>query len=452
MHFGKMKFAVMASTLHAFVGLWTHACYADDNALFWHSWRGPEGTGRSETATPPMTWDESTNVRWKKPIEGRGTSTPIVWQDSVYLLTAVDTGKKDSSIPDPEDQPKTNFFDIKRPNTVHSFTVLCLDRSTGEERWRRIATEKIPHEGSHFDNDFASASPTTDGKRLFCWFGSAGMYCYTLDGDPLWSRDLGQARIGSSLGEGCSPVFHDGMIVIVRDQAGQSVVVTLDANSGEVVWEKTRDETNAWATPVIVERFGRTQVITAASGAVRSYDLNDGEIIWECSGLTGNVIPCPVIIDDQVICMSGYQGYSAMSISLALEGQFSIDDEEAVSWSVGRGTPYIPSPLLDEDRLYFNQSNQSILTCLNALTGEVISGPKRIGGLSSLYASPVSAGNYVYFTGRSGSTVVFDRGGAFEIVAVNRLDDRFDASAAIAGNQMFLRGEKYLYCLEQLAE
>ena len=218
----------------------------------WHQWRGPNATGTSLTANPPVEWSESKNVQWKVPIDGRGSSTPIIWKDRVFLLTAIDTGKVDPSLPKPEDQPK-RVFGIKHPNTAHQFVVLCLNRNTGEELWRDVVIEKVPHEGHHGDNDFASASPVTDGKHLYCWFGSAGLYCYTLDGQQVWQTDLGKAYVGASLGEGCSPVFHDDKLVLVRDHARQSMIHVLDAKTGETIWEKKRDEPNAWATPRVVE-------------------------------------------------------------------------------------------------------------------------------------------------------------------------------------------------------
>ena len=223
---------------------------ADEN---WSKWRGPLNTGVSASAAPPVTWSETDNIKWKVPIDGNGTSTPIIWDERVFVLTAIKTQEKDSSIPDPKDQPKTNFFDIKRPNAVHEFVVICLDRNTGKEVWRKVATKKIPHEGAHNDNDFASASPTTDGQHLYCWFGSAGLFCYSLDGRKLWERDLGEAKIGSSLGEGCSPVLYDGKLVIVRDHAGQSTIHVLDAKTGDTLWQRNRDEGNAWATPRVIE-------------------------------------------------------------------------------------------------------------------------------------------------------------------------------------------------------
>ncbi|QDV44567.1 outer membrane biogenesis protein BamB [Stieleria neptunia] len=413
----------------------------------WGQWRGPQANGTSATADPPVTWDEDSNVKWKVAIDGRGTSTPIVWGDRVFVLTAIKTDRKDDAIPDPQDQPKTNFFDIKQPNAVHQYVVLCLDRNTGDEVWREMAVVKIPHQGAHNDNDFASASPTTDGKHLICWFGSAGLFCYSLDGDPLWQRDLGEVNVGSSLGEGCSPVLHDEKVVIVRDHAGQSSIEVLDATSGQTLWRKQRDEGNAWATPLITKAAGKTQVITAASNRIRSYDLDSGDIIWQCDGLTGNVTPCPVRLGDHVICMSGYQGYSALALPLDRTGEFTASDH--VLWQIDRGTPYIPSPLLYNGLLYFNQSNQNILRCVDAQTGELVFGPERLSDVSNIYASPVGAAGRIYVVGRGGTTMVLKHGRTFEVIAVNQLDERFDASPAVVGDQLILRGSKFLYCIEQ---
>jgi outer membrane protein assembly factor BamB len=427
----------------------TSKAIAQDNSFAenWHQWRGPNANGVSMTADPPVLWSEDKNIKWKVAIDGEGTSTPIIWGDKVFVLTAIKTDEKDPSIPDPKDQPKTNFFDIKRPNNKHAFVVLCLDRNTGIEIWRDTAITKIPHEGAHNDNDFASASPTTDGERLYCWFGSAGLFCYDLNGKKLWERELGEARVGSSLGEGCSPVIHKDKLVIVRDHSHKGSIEVLNAATGETLWRKTRDEDNAWATPLVLEHSGRTQVITAASDFVRSYDLDSGEIIWQCSGLTGNVTPCPVVDGDFVICMSGYQGHAAVAIPLTETG--NISGSEKLRWTTDRGTPYIPSPLLYDGLLYINQSNQGILRCLDSKTGEVVFGPERLNGISNIYASPVGAAQRVYIPGRDGATFVLKHSGKFEPVATNQLDERFDASPAVVGRNLFLRGEQHLYCIEE---
>lgn len=423
------------------------SAYGESFADNWHQWRGPNANGVSATADPPVSWSEDENVKWKVAIDGQGTSTPIIWGDRVVVLTAINTGQKDPSIPDPEDQPKSNFFDIKRPNTTYAFVVLCLDRDTGKEVWRDTAITKIPHEGAHNDNDFASASPATDGERLYCWFGSAGLFCYDLQGHKLWQRELGEARVGSSLGEGCSPVLHGDKLILVRDHAHRGSIEVLEAKTGETVWRRDRDEDNAWATPLVIKHSGKTQVITAASNYVRSYDLASGEIIWKCSGLTGNVIPCPVVDGNHVICMSGYQGYAAVAIPLTETGDIS--GSEKIRWKIGRGTPYIPSPLLYDGLLYYNQSNQAILSCLDPQTGELVFGPQRLGQLSNIYASPVGAAQRIYVTGRDGTTLVLNRSPQFDPIRTNQLDERFDASPAVAGKQIFLRGAKFLYCLEE---
>jgi len=413
----------------------------------WHQWRGPQADGVSRSAQPPIGWSEDKNIQWKVAIDGKGSSTPIIWDNKVFLLTAINTGKVDPSLPRPEEQPK-RVFNITHPNTTYKFVVLCLDRATGKEIWRRTATERIPHEGHHGDNDFASASPTTDGKRLYCWFGSAGLYCYDLDGKKLWERDLGKVQVGASLGEGCSPVVHDGKIVIVRDHARQSYIEVLDAKTGATQWKKDRDEPNAWATPRVIEHSGRTQVITAASNMVRSYDLHNGEIIWQCSGLTGNVIPAPVVEGDVVYCMSGYRGYSVLALPLSATGDISNSDK--IVWSRGQGTPYIASPLLYDGILYFNKSNQSVMTCLDSKTGDTII-QTRLPRVSNIYSSPVAADQKVYYTGRNGTTLVLQRQRSSElnVLATNTLDDTIDASPALAGNQLFLRGRRFLYCIAE---
>ncbi|MDA8960598.1 PQQ-binding-like beta-propeller repeat protein [Akkermansiaceae bacterium] len=412
----------------------------------WHQWRGPEANGVSRTATPPMTWSESENIRWKVSIDGRGVSSPVVWGNKIFLLSSVNTGEVDASLPKPEDQPE-RVFGIKHPNTKYSFVVLCLDRKTGKEIWRRAATDLVPHEGHHKDNSFASASPFTDGKRLYCWFGSAGLYCFDLDGNKLWSKDLGRAKVGASLGEGCSPVVHDGKVVILRDNQGQSTIEALDAASGDPLWKKERDEPNGWSTPLIVPYQEKTQVITCGDNLIRSYDLENGSIIWQCGGLSQNTIPCPVTDGERVYCMSGYSGYSLLALPLSAKGD--ITGSEEIVWSKSKNTPYIPSPILYDGMLGFLKSNQSLYSVLDAKTGNELIGSTRLPSIANVYSSPVGAAGRVYLTGRNGVTLVLKRGKEFEVLATNKLDDEFRASAALVGKQMLLRGSQYLYCIEE---
>lgn len=427
-------------------GSWAAADdFSDNVARNWHQWRGPEANGVAPTGDPPTEWNEGKNVKWKVEIPGHGKSTPIVWGQRVFVITAVDTGKTVAGAASPDEQPERPFG-IKYPNTLFRFVVMCFHRDTGELLWERTAVEELPHEGHHGDNSHATASPTTDGRLLYVSFGSRGMYCYDLEGELRWKRKLEQVETRLSFGEGSSPVIHGNVLVLNRDNETRSQILALDAGTGDVLWQADREETSAWATPLVVERNGRAQVITNASRRVRSYDLKTGEVIWECGGQVGNVTPSPVSFRDHVICMSGYKGSVALSLPLDAEGD--ITDSDRIAWRYQRDTPYVPSPLLYGELLFFNKSNTAILTCLDAESGKPLLEAVRLPGLSNIYASPVGAADRIYVTARDGTTLVLKRAAAVEVLATNKLDDSIDASPAIAGKQLLLRGRQRLYCLE----
>jgi outer membrane protein assembly factor BamB len=412
----------------------------------WHQWRGPLANGTSPHGKPPLKWDDKTNIKWKTELPGLGSSTPIVWGDLVFVLTAIDTGREAAAGDLPKQAPR---FSKKTtpPTTYHQFAVLALDRNTGAIRWKLTAAERVPHEGRHPSHTYAAYSPITDGKYLYVSFGSHGVYCFDFAGKLQWKRtDLPRLETRLGWGEGSSPALHGDALIVPRDQEGSSSLLVLDARSGKTRWKVERDEVTTWNTPLVVEYKGRTQVILTATKRIRSYDLADGRLLWECGGLTVNCIPSAVRFGDSVICMSGYKGSAAFRISLDATGDVTGTDK--IIWSYKRGTPYVPSPLLTGDRLYFTQTNEPLLTCLNAKTGEAIMDRTRLRGLSSLYASPVEANGRIYITGREGTTMVLERGDKLKVLSVNRLSEPIDASPAVVGKQMFLRGSKHLYCLE----
>jgi outer membrane protein assembly factor BamB len=411
----------------------------------WGAWRGPNGDGSAPRGDPPVKWDEKTNVKWKAAVPGRGSSTPVAWGDRVFLLTAIDTGRKAAAADLPKADPR---FDKKTqaPQTYHQFVVLCYDRRSGKELWRHTAAEAVPHEGHHPTHTYAGYSPVTDGRRLYVHFGSQGVHCYDLDGKRLWRRDLGRLQTRLGWGEGGAPALWGDTLVVGRDQEQGSYIVALDAKTGATRWKVDRDETTQWATPLVTEYQGKVQVITNATQRVRSYDLETGKLIWECGGQTVNAIPSPVRFEGLAICVSGYRGSAALAIPLGSTGD--VTDGDKVAWRYDRGTPYVPSPLLYQGRLYFTQMNDALLTVLDARTGKVLTDRQRLKGVSGFYASPVGAAGRVYFVGRNGTAVVLEAGDKPEVLAVNRLDDPTDASPAVVGKQLFLRGEKHLYCLE----
>jgi outer membrane protein assembly factor BamB len=407
------------------------ADFADEAPQNWHRWRGPDATGVAPHGNPPTTWDGATNVKWKTPIEGRGSASPVIWGDKVFLLTAVDTGK-----PDANGAGKHN---------VHQFKVICLDRATGEPIWERVAHEAAPHERLHETNSPASGSPTTDGKFLYASFGSHGVYCYDLDGNLKWGVDLGDMQTRNEFGEGVSPTIHGDTLIVNWDQESDSKIFALDAATGETKWSQPRDEVTSWNTPIVVEGGGRTQVVVNGTTRSRGYDLKTGEVIWQCGGQMTNAIASPVALGNVVFCMTGFRGNAVFAIPLDAVGD--ITDTDKIVWHSDKSGPYVPSPILYDDRLYFCKSSSNVISCLDAKTGEAKIDQERLPGLRDMYASPVGAAGKIYFTDRSGKTVVIKHADELEVLATNDLGEPVDASPAIVGNDIFIRGDKHLYCI-----
>ncbi len=334
------------------------------------------------------------------------------------------------------------------PTEIHQFAILCLDRQTGKVLWQQVAREEVPHEGHHRrDGSFAAPSPITDGKHVFAYFGSRGLYCYDMAGKLVWNQDFGNMRIAATFGEGSSPTLTGETIVVNWDHEGESFIIALDKNTGATRWKKPRDERTSWSTPLVIEHEGKKQVVTTATGKIRSYDLETGELVWECRGLTPNVIPTPVAANGIVYCISGFRGNSLLAIKLGRTGDLT--DTDAIAWRHNRNTPYVPSPLLYDNNLYFFASNNGILSSFDVTTGRPSIDAQRLQDPREVYASPVGAGGRVYLVGRDGATLVIKNTDKLEVLAKNRLDEGFDASPAIAGNELYLRGHEFLYCIAE---
>jgi hypothetical protein len=412
----------------------------------WPQWRGPSADGLAPHGNPPIRWSQTENIRWKQPLPGEGSATPIVWRDQVFVVAAVKTDRIAKNPPKTDARAKTN-----PPANIFQYVVLSLDRKTGKERWRRVACEDAPHEGRHPANSFASSSPMTDGKRLYVSFGSRGIYCFDLAGRPLWQRDLGDMRTRYGWGEGTSPVVHGDSLIVNWDHEDQSFIEVLNSKTGKTRWKADRDEPTTWATPLVVVHKGRTQVIVNGTKRVRSYALETGEVIWQCGGQTVNAIPSPLSAEGIVYVMSGYRSSAAVAVSLDARGDLG-DGASAIKWRYGRGTPYVPSPILVENQLYFTRRNSAVLSSLDIATGKPIFTETRLPGLSSIYASPVSAQGRIYLIGRDGATLVIQHGPQLKVLATNRLDEPIDASPVLVGKQLFLRSTFHLYCIEEMGK
>lgn len=419
--------------------------------LNWPQWRGPLATGVAPHGTPPVTWSEDNNIRWKVEIPGKGHATPIIWEDLVFILAAVETDKAGDSKETAEAVNRMPDWMKKRgvhPTNIVEFKVIALDRKDGSVRWQKIARAEHPHEGTHIDGTWASNSPVTDGEHLFAHFGSRGLYCYDMAGNLKWQIDLGDMITRNGFGEGSSPALYGDVLVVNWDHEGDSFIVALDKRTGEQLWKKDRDEVTSWSTPVIVEVNGRPQVVINATGNTRGYDLESGEVVWEIGGMTTNTIPSPVYEDGVLYVMSGFRGNLVQAINLA-QASGNIADSDAIAWQFDKNTPYVPSPVLYDSHLYFLKKNSGILSCFNARTGQAHFGPERLAGVKNVYASPVGANGRIYVTGRQGNTIVLKVGPTLEILASNSLDDSFDASPAIVDGELYLRGHRSLYCISE---
>ena len=418
----------------------------------WPQWRGPDASGIAPQARPPVEWSEAKNLRWKVKLPGKGTSTPIIWGDKIFLTTAMpkegDSASPATATAAPNEAPSGRRgggggMRSEAPTIPYKFVVLCLDRKSGKTLWETTTTEVVPHEGHHQDHGFASHSAITDGKLVYAYFGSRGIHCLDMNGKILWSKSLGKMETRNGFGEGSSPVLAGDALVINWDHEGEDFIVALDKRTGTELWRKQRDEPTSWATPLAVTHDGKTQIIVNATNRIRSYDLANGNVLWECGGMTTNAIPTPLLSEGLVFVASGFRGNALKAIKLGHTGDLT--DTEAVAWSYDTKTPYVPSPIAYQGRLYFFSQNTGMLTVLEAKTGKVLVDAERIPGLSGVYASPVAANDCIYLTGRNGSVVVLKAADKVEIIATNVLDEKFDASPAVVGGELYLRGHEYLY-------
>jgi outer membrane protein assembly factor BamB len=408
----------------------------------WGQWRGPLATGEAPHADPPIQWSEVDNLRWKVALPGIGHSTPIVWHDRVYLTAALPIGEAQP----PRYSGAPGAHDNSPITHRHRFIAFAVDRRTGVKLWQKTLNEQMPHEGAHFTASLASNSPVTDGKRIFVFFGSYGLYCLNPKGELLWSKDFGRQHTKHGHGEGSSPALFGETLIVNWDHEGRSFVVALDAATGRQNWKVMRDEVTSWSTPIVVQHDGQRQVIVCGTDRIRSYDLASGQVIWECGGLSANIVASPVAADGMLFAGSSYDTRAMLAIRMH-NAKGDITGSDRIAWRLTRGTPYVPSPLLYNGSLFFLRHYQGILSRISATTGESRGGPFRLGALRDIYASPVAAAGRIYITDLDGTTMVIQDDEEPKVLAVNRLNDSFSASAALVDDELFLRGRQRLYCI-----
>jgi outer membrane protein assembly factor BamB len=441
------RFLLVLGYLLALPALADEAGNRADYLRNWPQWRGPLATGVAPHANPPLHWSETNNLRWKAPLPGKAHASPIVFGDSIFLTAAVPVGEAQKPVYD----SAPGVHDSVPVTHRHQFVVLAVSRRNGSVFWKKVLREEWPHEGGHETGSLASNSPVTDGEHLYVFFGSRGLYCLDLNGELNWQKDLGRMQTLHAHGEGSSPVIYGDTLIVCWDHEGDSFLYAFDKRTGKERWKVARDEKTSWSTPLVVEHEGKPQIIVSATKRVRGYDLATGQQLWACAGLTDNVVSSPVFGHGVVIAGNSYYQQAMLAIRLA-GAKGDITGTDRVAWKLNRMTPYVSTPLLYDDTLYFLRHNQNILSRLEPATGKPLGEPLRLEGIRDfIFASPVGAAGRIYVTGRDGATVVLRHDRENATLAVNQLDDSFSASPALVDGELYLRGEHFLYCIAEPA-
>jgi outer membrane protein assembly factor BamB len=409
----------------------------------WSGWRGSEGNGLSPETNLPAEWSADKNIKWKTPIDGRGTSSPIVWGNRVFLTTDIEGEVV------PGAQAVKHLIEgkeFKHPDAVgaernHDMKVVCLDRNSGKILWETTAYKGAAFDDHHRKGSCASGTPVTDGSHVYAWFGTEGIYCYDFSGKQIWKAVPGKMpKLG--MGPGTSPVIYENLVILQYDEeAGEnSFIVALDKKTGKEVWRTPRKVQASWATPLIV-RGSRTELITSGNELIISYDPATGKEIWSTKGLDSNAIPTPVTGRGLVFLSAGFPTKKTMAIKLGSSG--------SVAWQYDKGTAYVPSSIYYGDYLYL-VSDRGILTCVEPETGKVVYEGGRVPVPATFTASPVACNGKILLTSEDGDTFVIKAGPKHEVLATNSVGEPVYASLAISDGMIFIRGEKNLYCVSNL--
>jgi outer membrane protein assembly factor BamB len=417
----------------------------------WPSFRGPNATGIADGQDPPAAWDatKSVNVRWKTAIPGLGHSSPVVWGDRVFVTTAISSDPKSEFTPGAAEQ-----FEPAKDVSPHTWRVYCLDKRTGKILWERTAHQGVPKSKRHPTSSQANSTPATDGQRLAVFFGSEGLFAYDYNGKLLWKQDVGIINPGFHLdpdfewGAGSSPILYKNLVILQCDNQKDSFLAAYDLRDGKPVWRVPRDEPPSWGTPAV--HTGRARPELVANGRIiRGYDPLTGKELWRLATKADVTVGTPVVAGDLIFITDGWMNQPFHVIHPGATGDISLKDgalsNDYVAWSKNRGGQwYIQTPIVYADLLY-TVSQNGILACYNAKTGERHY-YERLGGKGGGYtASPVAADGKLYFTSQDGEIFVVKTGPKYELLAANPMGEVCMATPAISEGMIFVRTQKHLY-------
>ena len=416
----------------------------------WPRFRGTQAGLVADDPALPDTWSETENVVWKTDIPGLGWSSPVVWDDHVFVTSAVSTGKELAPIPGLYD-PGDDQGSIKS-SSVHRWMVYDVDFTTGKIRWATEMRNGAPPIARHIKNTYASETAVTDGERVYVHLGTIGILAaLDMKGQVVWVREIGAFKGSSEYGSATSPTLHNGRLYLVNDNTTQSFIAAFDARTGREIWRTHREEAQSWASPFVWENAVRTEIVTASTNKVRSYDL-EGRLLWELKGMTILSTPSPFSAHGLVYISSGYPGQAprpVYAIRPGASGDISLKPDETsnahIAWYQPLLGTYNTSALVHGD-YYYTLLDRGFLLCHDARTGKQIYGRQRISAESSGFtASPWAYNGKVFVLSEDGDTFVVQAGPEFKILNKNSLNEMTMATPAIARGSLIIRTQGKLY-------
>ncbi|MBM3818404.1 MAG: hypothetical protein FJW14_05215 [Acidimicrobiia bacterium] len=387
-----------------------------EGAKYWPRWRGPSGQGLATGSNYVDTWSPTQNVLWRTPLPGNGNSSPIVWGDRIFITTAYERGRR--------------------------LSVLAFRRADGMRLWETFAPQGRTDSGAHYKNGHASATPATDGQRVYVSFGTRGLLALDFNGKVVWQRDLGP--MDAYHGTAGSPLLYKNRIIVYQDQYDGSFIAAFDAATGRELWRTRRSASVGWGTPIAVIVGDHDEIVVNGQQTVFAYNPDTGSELWRCNGSTYEVIPTPVVGYGMIFCSSGRAG-PTLAIKPGGRGDVT---RTHLQWTSPRGSPFVPSPILVGDFLYMINDMASIVTNLDARTGKTVwQGRLGVATREGFSASPVAVDGKVFFTNDEGETFVLRSGPTFTLMHVNRLNERTLASPALVDGRWYIRTEENLYAV-----
>jgi outer membrane protein assembly factor BamB len=419
----------------------------------WPQFRGPNASGgvEDDNTSRPVTWSATENIQWKRDIDGRGWSSPIVSNDRIFVTTVVGDSKGE--------EPKKGLYfggDRSTPSkSVHRWIVLCLELSTGKVRWERVVHEGVPRFPIHIKSSYASETSVTDGRLVYVCFGNVGLYALDFDGNLIWKSELDSLPMRSGWGTAASPALHEGKLFVVRDNESASYIAALDAGTGKELWQRSRNEKSNWSTPYLWKTPQRTEVVTTGSQRVVSYDL-DGNELWSLQGMSSITIATPYEANGLLIVSSGYVLDSKRpiyAIRPGASGDITLKagerSNDSIAWSLPKSAPYNPSTLAYRGRVY-SLYDRGTAAAFGIKDGASVVSERRIPEGGAFTSSPWAYDGKVFFLNEDGVTFVYSADDNFSLLATNRLsdDDMGMSTPAILADRLILRTSRRIYSIK----